>query len=81
MKNYKIFNEIQTIMSTKQWAVFVFFLVVFDKDGNGFISHAEFRHIMMNIGERMTDEEIDELIKEADSTQQGQIFYEGRFMA
>ena len=31
---------------------------VFDKDGNGFISAAELRHIMTNLGEKLTDEEV-----------------------
>ena len=31
---------------------------IFDKEGNGFISAAELRHIMTNIGDRMTDEEV-----------------------
>merc|ERR1740117_1218797 len=35
---------------------------VFDKDGNGFISAAELRHIMTNLGEKLTDEEVDEMI-------------------
>ncbi len=39
---------------------------VFDKDGNGFISAAELRHIMTNLGEKLTDEEVDEMIREAD---------------
>merc|ERR1712225_237035 len=39
---------------------------VFDKDGNGFISAAELRHIMTNLGEKLTDEEIDEMLREAD---------------
>lgn len=39
---------------------------VFDRDGNGFISTAELRHIMTNLGEKLTDEEIDEMIREAD---------------
>eukprot|EP01006_Ploeotia_vitrea_P054263 TRINITY_DN67868_c3_g3_i1.p1 TRINITY_DN67868_c3_g3~~TRINITY_DN67868_c3_g3_i1.p1 ORF type:complete len:287 (-),score=53.69 TRINITY_DN67868_c3_g3_i1:150-1010(-) len=39
---------------------------VFDKDGNGFISAAELRHVMTNLGEKLTDEEIDEMIAEAD---------------
>jgi len=29
---------------------------VFDKDGNGFISAAELRHVMTNLGEKLTDE-------------------------
>jgi calmodulin len=32
---------------------------VFDKDGNGFISAAELRHIMTNLGEKLTDEEVE----------------------
>ena len=38
---------------------------VFDKDGNGFISAAELRHVMTNLGEKLTDEEVDEMIREA----------------
>merc|ERR1712224_329284 len=39
---------------------------VFDRDGNGLISAAELRHVMCNLGEKLTDEEIDEMIREAD---------------
>ena len=39
---------------------------VFDKDGNGFISAAELRHVMNNLNEKLTDEEVDEMIREAD---------------
>jgi len=39
---------------------------VFDKDGNGFISAAELRHVMTNLGEKLTDDECDEMIREAD---------------
>ena len=39
---------------------------VFDKDGNGFISASELRHVMTNLGEKLTDEEVDEMIREAD---------------
>jgi len=49
---------------------------VFDRDGNGFISPAELRHIMTNLGEKLTDEEIDEMICEADADVSGQINYE-----
>merc|ERR1712224_784851 len=44
---------------------------VFDKDVNGFISAAELRHIMTNLGE-----EVDEMIREADIDGDGQINYE-----
>ena len=49
---------------------------VFDTDGNGFISAAELKHIMFNLGENMTDEEIDEMIRQADIDGDGQINYE-----
>merc|ERR1712167_206312 len=49
---------------------------VFDKDGNGFISAAELRHVMTNLGEKLTDEEVDEMIREADVDGDGQINYD-----
>lgn len=39
---------------------------VFDKDGNGFITAQEFKHFMTTMGERFTEEEVDEIIKEVD---------------
>lgn len=51
---------------------------VFDKDNNGVISAAELRHVMTNLGETLTDEEVDEMIREADVNGDGQINYEGQ---
>lgn len=53
---------------------------VFDKDGNGFISAAELRHVMTNLGEKLTDEEVDEMIREADIDGDGQVNYEGTLL-
>lgn len=50
---------------------------VFDKDGNGFISAAELRHVMTNLGEKLTDDEVEEMIREADIDGDGQVNYEG----
>ena len=46
---------------------------VFDRDGNGLISAAELRHVMTNLGEKLTDEEVDEMIREADLVGDGHI--------
>lgn len=46
---------------------------VFDKDGNGYISAAELRHVMTSLGEKLTDEEVDAMMKEADADGDGQV--------
>ena len=48
---------------------------VFDRDGNGNISTQELKYVMSNVGETMTDEEIDMMIQEADGDRDGQINY------
>ena len=53
----------------------------FDKDGNGNISVVELRQAMTNLGERLTDEEVDEMIKEAEKDGSGLVNYEGMFMS
>uniref|UniRef100_A0A7N0UVG4 EF-hand domain-containing protein n=1 Tax=Kalanchoe fedtschenkoi TaxID=63787 RepID=A0A7N0UVG4_KALFE len=37
---------------------------VFDKDQNGYISAAELRHIMTNLGEKLSKEDVDEMIRD-----------------
>ncbi|XP_030562441.1 neo-calmodulin [Drosophila novamexicana] len=49
---------------------------IFDKDEDGFISPAELRFVMINLGEKLTDEEIDDMIREADFDGDGKINYE-----
>lgn len=48
---------------------------LFDKEGTGFVSASELRHIMTNLGEKLTDEEIDEMIQEADMGGDGRLDY------
>ncbi|XP_020590540.1 calmodulin-like protein 11 [Phalaenopsis equestris] len=49
---------------------------VFDKDQNGYISASELRNVMINLGEKLTDEEVDQMIREADMDGDGQVNYE-----
>jgi calmodulin len=51
---------------------------VFDKDGSGKISAGELRHVMTNLGEKLTDEEVDEMMREADVNNDGEIDYDGK---
>ncbi|XP_062181829.1 calmodulin-2/4-like isoform X2 [Phragmites australis] len=48
---------------------------VFDQDQNGFISRNELRHVLENLGERLSDEELAEMLREADVDGDGQINY------
>lgn len=49
---------------------------VFDRDGNGFITSHELKNVMITLGEYLTPDEVDELVKEADLDGDGQIDYE-----
>jgi calmodulin len=48
---------------------------VFDKDNNTFINSDELRRVMVNLGEKLTIEEVDEMIRDADKDGDGQINY------
>ena len=49
---------------------------MFDKDGNGKISKEELKSVMKNLGENLTDDEISEMIREADDNDDGEVDYE-----
>ena len=49
----------------------------FDQDGNGLISADELRNVMDNLGEKLSDEEVDEMLRKTDIDRDGQIRYEG----
>ena len=46
------------------------------QDGNGFISRQELRQVMLNLGEKLLEEEIEYLINDIDIDGDGQINYE-----
>lgn len=49
---------------------------VFDKDMTGYIGVGQLKYILTNLGEKMSDEEVDELLKAVD-TSSGQVNYTG----
>ena len=48
---------------------------IFDKNGDGYLSHAELKEALHKMGEKFTDEEIEHLIREADLDRDGEINY------
>jgi len=46
---------------------------VFDKQGNGLISTHDLKMSLTTLGERLTDEELDELIRECDHDGEGMV--------
>ena len=49
---------------------------VFDSDGNGFINASELRQVMLNLGEKLSEEEVEMMIKEADTNGDGLVNYD-----
>ena len=47
-----------------------------DKNGNGTIDSAEFKHLMTNIGNKLSEEEVMILINAADKNRDGYIDFE-----
>lgn len=49
---------------------------IFDSNDNGVITSNELRRIMQNLGERLTDEEIEDIMREVDTDRDGVISFE-----
>ena len=49
---------------------------VFDDKGTGTIPIEELRYVLTNMGEALSEEEVDELIKQADQNKDGKVHYE-----
>ena len=50
---------------------------MFDRDGDGCITASELRQVMYSMGERLSEEEIANMVTEADKNGDGVIDYEG----
>lgn len=49
---------------------------MFDREGDGKINVMELRHIMVNLGEKLSEEEVEEMINIGDMERLGYIKYE-----
>ena len=49
---------------------------LFDKEGNGLININELKHIMLTVGNNISETELNDLLKEADTDNDGYINYE-----
>ena len=80
---FRVFDKVNDVCTLQRFQcrfhkMLTFFLSSSPQDGNGYISAAELRHVMTNLGEKLTDEEVDEMIREADIDGDGQVNYEGQ---
>lgn len=57
----------------------ILFCQIFDRDGNGTISASEFKHALTTYGEVLSDDEVDQMMREADLNGDGTISYEGNY--
>ncbi|CAD5118171.1 DgyrCDS6902 [Dimorphilus gyrociliatus] len=67
------FNEEETIEREEEALVEAF--SIFDKAKDGFIGVRELRRIITDLGEGLSNEEADNLIKQADKSKNGQVDY------
>lgn len=51
---------------------------IFDRDGDGYITVKELRYLMTNLGERYTEEEVTEMIREVDLDCKGKVDFHGK---
>ncbi|EGG17628.1 MyoD light chain [Cavenderia fasciculata] len=49
---------------------------VFDKDGKGMIGASELRHILTNLGDRLNEDQVEEMLKQAVGAGDGVISYQ-----
>jgi len=50
---------------------------VFDQDCDGFINTKELKQVMSNLGENLTDDDVEAMIREADKDGDGKISFKG----
>ena len=48
---------------------------VFDKDGNGYIAASELRHVLTNLGEKLSETQVNDMLAETEGSADGRIRY------
>jgi len=73
-----IYKTISEDTDTGTFADFMEGFKTFDREGQGYMSAAELRNVITMMGERMTDEEVDQILKYTDTQEDldGNIKYE-----
>ncbi|MBO8831366.1 EF-hand domain-containing protein [Staphylococcus aureus] len=83
-KSYKfeefipLYKELMNEKDTGTFADFMEAFKTFDREGQGFISGAELRHLLTSLGEKLTDLEVDDILRYIDLTEdlEGNVKYE-----
>ncbi|XP_065185658.1 myosin-2 essential light chain-like [Sycon ciliatum] len=70
-----IFNSVRSKKEAGSQEAFIEGLRVFDKDGNGTINSVELRHVLTSLGEKLNEEEVDQLLTGMEDSN-GQVQYE-----
>ena len=52
---------------------------VIDNDGEGYITLSKLRHVVNDLGLNLTDDEMNEMISEADPSGDGRVSYKGDY--
>jgi Ca2+-binding EF-hand superfamily protein len=73
-----IYQDVLTNKDTGTFADFMEAFKTFDREGQGYVSSAEVRHVLSAMGDRLTDEEVEEIIRCTDTQEDldGNIKYE-----
>jgi hypothetical protein len=53
---------------------------IFDTKNNGYITLMDLKDVMVSLGEKLSDVELEDMIKEADANKDGKIQFEGEYM-
>lgn len=77
-----IYQEVLGDKDAGTFADFMEAFKTFDREGQGFVSAAEVRHVLSAMGDRLTDEEVEEIIRCTDTQEDldGNIKYEGNLI-